>query len=189
MADQVTSVGIPADAAEGNGVKVETETRSEDAPWGLKDDGTPYKVDPARYRKRDAKRRGTRAPSAKSKAKVSPYRETVLGLVQIIGLPIAAAATRDDRFGADLVALTATAPDIADAVDSIAQNNRRLAAALDKLGEVGPYGLLIGALAPLILQCGTNHGIVPVGTLGTVDPAVLLAAAEAGEIPGMEAAA
>jgi hypothetical protein len=191
MADQVTSVDLPPMDGEDrdDAPKVETDTRPEDAPWGYKEDGTPYKVDPARYRRRDAnRRRASSGPQAKkTKAKAgSPYRDSVLGLVQIVGLPLAAAGARDDRFLADLVALNATAPGIADAVDSIAQNNRQVAAALDKLGEVGPYGLLIGALAPLILQVACNHGIVPAGTMGTIAADDLLQAAAEGQIPGMD---
>jgi len=185
-ADEVTSVGIPTDRPSED-VKVEPEHRNEDAPWGYKPDGTPYKVDPARYEKRDAARRKHAAPKSKTaKAKGSEHRENVLGLVQIIGLPLAAAATRDDRFAADLIALNATAPAIADAVDGIAQSNRRMAAALDKLADVGPYGLLIGALAPLLLQVSANHGVLPVGMMGTVSHEDLIAAAERGDIPGME---
>jgi hypothetical protein len=183
----VSTVGIPSggDAA-GNG-SVQTETRPEDAPYGYKPDGTPYKVDPARYAKRDARRRA--GSKATGKGKPSPYRENVLGLIQIVGLPLAAAGSRDDRFMADLVALNATAPGIADAVDGIAQSNRRMAAALDKLAEVGPYGLLIGALTPLILQVATNHGLLPAGMMGTVEPGDLLDAAANGDIPGMEGVA
>lgn len=188
--DEVTSVGIPTDRPSED-VKVEHEHRSEDAPWGYKPDGTPYKVDPARYEKRDAARRKQSAPKSKTggKTKGSAHRENVLGLVQIIGLPLAAASTRDDRFAADLIALNATAPAIADAVDGIAQSNRRMAAALDKLADVGPYGLLIGALAPLILQVAANHGALPVGMMGTVSHEDLIAAAERGDIPGMDAMA
>lgn len=187
MADQVGTVTIgpsSPDYGEDPTIRVETEPPADapgDAPWGYKDDGTPYKVDPARYRKRDAKRRGAAAPTARPAAskgrKASQYRDSVLGLTQIVGLPLAAAATQNDVFLADLVALNETAPGIADAVDQIAQSNPKFAAALDKLAEVGPYGLLIGALAPLVLQVAANHGAIPVGVMGTVDPQALVDAA------------
>jgi hypothetical protein len=188
VADEVNTIGIPSsdDRPSGNG-SVTTETRDEHAPWGYKPDGTPYKVDPKRYRTREARRQaGSKTPG---KGKASPYRENTLGLIQIIGLPLAAVGSRDERFMADLVALNAMAPAIADAVDGIAQGNRRMAAALDKLAEVGPYGLLIGALTPLILQVATNHGVLPAGMMGTVEPGDLLEAAANGDVPGMEGVA
>jgi hypothetical protein len=185
MADEVTTVGIPTDNGE-DPPRIETDSRAEDAPWGLKDDGTPYKRDPAIYARRDGKRRPTAPKASKTKTKRSPYREHVLGIVQIVGLPLAAAGTRDERFLADLVALNATAEPIADAMDSLAQSNETVAKALDKLGEVGPYGLLIGAVAPLILQIAANHSLVPAGTLGTVTHEVLLEAARDGQVPGSE---
>jgi hypothetical protein len=173
VADEVNTVGIPSgDRPDGNG-SVKTETRPDDAPWGYKPDGTPYRVDPQRYRTRAANEAKAKGGKAKG-GKASPYRDNALGLIQMIGLPLAVAGSRDERFMADLVALNTTAPGIADAVDAIAQSNRRMAAALDKLAEVGPYGLLIGALTPLVLQVATNHGLLPAGMLGTVEPDVLL---------------
>lgn len=178
MADQVETVELPPMGGASDDVTVETETRPEDAPFGYKADGTPYKRDPTRYQTRAANARRTSAPKASkaSKPKPSRYRDSVLGLVQIIGLPLAAAGTRNEVFLADLVALDATAPAIADAADSIAQTNPKVAAALDKLTEVGPFGLMIGALAPLILQVCCNHGLVAAGVMGTIEPADLIEA-------------
>lgn len=188
MADQVETVELPPMDGGSGDVTVETETRPEDAPFGYKADGTPYKRDPTRYQTRAAnRRRGASAPKAsKTKPKSSRYRDSVLGLAQIIGLPLAAASTRNEVFLADLITLNATAPGIADAADSIAQSNPKVAAALDKLVEVGPYGLLIGALAPLILQGCCNHGLLPAGVMGTIEPADLIEAAQRGEVPGAE---
>jgi len=190
--DQLGTVEVSiGDSGDDPTVKVETETRDEDAPFGRKDDGTPYKRDPAIYARRDSKRRrGASAPKtsggSKSKPKPSGYRDSVLGLVQIVGLPLAAAGTKNDVFLADLITLNATALGIADAVDQIAQTNPKVAAALDKLAEVGPFGLLIGAMAPLIIQGACNHGLVPAGVMGAVAPDDLIAAAIAGEVPGAE---
>lgn len=187
MADEVGTVELPAvgNGSEDDTLRVETETRPEDAPWGYKADGTPYKRDPSRYQKRSARRTAT-APKARAKSKGPNYRDSVLGLVQIVGLPLAAAGTRNDVFLADLITLNATAPAIADAVDQIAQTNPAVAKALEKLAEVGPFGLLIGAMAPLILQGCCNHGLIPAGVMGTIEPADLIAAAARGEVPGSE---
>jgi hypothetical protein len=159
--DDVTAVKIP------NGT-----SPSEDAPWGYKDDGTPYKVDPARYRKRDAKRRGSTSKSkaATSKRKGSPYKQDVLGLIQLVAAPVFVIGMRDDTFAADAVAIDMHAEPIADACAQIAEKNERFARALDKLAEVGPYGALIAAVAPLAFQVAANHGLVPVGLMGAKDP-------------------
>lgn len=190
MADQVGTIDLPPLDGDKGEVKVETEppADADAAPWGYKPDGTPYKVDPTRYRTRAARAgRQPSAPKSKTgKSKGPDYRGSVLGLVQIIGLPLAAAATKNDVFLADLITLNACAPGIADAVESIALSNPKVATALDKLAEVGPYGLLIGALAPLIIQGACNHGLMPVGVMGAVDPADLIEAASKGEVPGAE---
>jgi len=175
--DEVTSVEIPSPT---NGddptAKIEAETRSQDAPWGLKPDGTPYKRDPARYQTRAANQRRASGPAPKKKTPgKSAHREAMLGLIQIVSLPVAMAATRSDVFAADLVAINVCSEPIADAFDSLAGQNKAVAAALERLGEVGPYGLVLAAVAPLVLQIGVNHGLVPAGTAGTVSPEVLLA--------------
>lgn len=178
MADEVTSVGIPDPAGNDETTRIEPEHVADDAPFGYKADGTPYKVDPKRYRAREARKAAAkRAPAratAATKAKASPYRDAVLGMIQIVSLPISLAAMRSDVFAADLIAIEASAEPIADAFDSLASQNDRVAAALDKLGEVGPYGLVLAAMTPLILQVGTNHGLIPVGTVGTEHPDELL---------------
>lgn len=177
--DPMTTVTIPPPASPDDPTaKIEAEPVADDpAPWGYKPDGTPYKVNPERYHKRDAKRRSVKAPSSsKAKAKGSDRRDAVLGLFQIVSLPIAAgAAAGSPAFAADLVTIDAYAEPVADAFDSLAGQNKAVAQALDKLGEVGPYGLVIGALAPLVLQIAVNHGVLPPGTAGTSDPEHLIA--------------
>lgn len=177
MADEVKTVGIPQ-PGDGDAGPVEPEHRAEDAPFGLKADGTPYKKDPSIYRAREARKRGGRVTKARSKTAKGPdYRESVLGVIQVISLPLAAVATRDDRFAADLVAVEASAEPIADAFDQMARTNDKIAKVLDKLAEVGPYGLLISAVAPLVLQVAANHEAIPPGVAGTVDRQTLLEAA------------
>ena len=181
MADQVGTIDLPLIGGDGD-VTVTTESPADGgqdaAPWGYKDDGTPYKRDPSIYARRDGKRRGASAPKAKTakkpKAKGSPYRDSVLGLFQLVALPVAAAATRSDAAKADLITMDACAEPIAESVDSLAQSNEKVAQALDRLADVGPYGLVIAAVTPMILQIAVNHGRLAPGIAGTVDPAELL---------------
>jgi len=176
MGDPMTSVPIPPPTPSDDTVKITSEPVDDPAPWGLKSDGTPYKVDPARYAQRDAKRRGAAAPKSKAKGKGSDRKDAILGLFQIVSLPLAAgAATGSVPFTADLVTVDVYADPVADAFDKLADQHKGVAAVLDKLAEVGPYGLVIGALAPMILQIAVNHGALPPGTAGTADPDDLVA--------------
>jgi hypothetical protein len=176
MADEVTDVPIP------NGVDAPLSDASptdDPAPWGYKDDGTPYKRDPeiyaARSQRSARKRRPTKSGGSKAKAKASTYEDDVLGLVQLVAAPVFVLGTRNDVFLADAAAINASAPDIARAVADLAEKNERVARVLEKLAEVGPYGALIAAVAPLAFQVATNHGLLPPGVVGTVDPVEMAA--------------
>ncbi|WP_333746434.1 hypothetical protein, partial [Streptomyces sp. IBSBF 2950] len=52
-------------------------------------------------------------------------------------------------------------PPIADAVADLAVERPEVAAALEKILTVGPYGALIGAMLPLAVQIAHNHKKVP----------------------------
>jgi hypothetical protein len=52
-------------------------------------------------------------------------------------------------------------PGIAGAVADLAVERPEVAAALDKVLAVGPYGALIGAVLPLAVQLMHNHNMVP----------------------------
>lgn len=102
---------------------------------------------------------------AAARATTPDYRSTVLGLVQLVAFPLAYVAP------ADSFALTHHAPPIADALHNLAVERPEVAAALDRLMAVGPYGALIGACVPLMVQLAHNHGLVTESqavTLGAV---------------------
>lgn len=77
---------------------------------------------------------------------------------------------------ADAAAVGYHIPPIAVALNDLAREDPRVAALLDKILQVGPYGMLLGAVMPLVLQILTNHGKVPAGMLGTLEPEVLVGA-------------
>lgn len=63
---------------------------------------------------------------------------------------------------------------IATEVVSIADQNARIARAVDYLTEVGPYAGLIGAILPFALQLAANHKVIPSSKVpGIVQPEVL----------------
>lgn len=83
----------------------------------------------------------------------------------------------------DAAAVGFHTPPIAQALNDLAQQDPRVAAILDKLLQVGPYGALLASVMPLVLQILCNHGKVPVGLLGTMDPDQLVTAF-VGSMPG-----
>lgn len=106
-----------------------------------------------------------RAPSAEKGRK--DYATPVMGLFQIPMAGFAIAGQRNPRMLADARAMEFHCPRIAKEVDALANARPEVAAALERIMQVGPYGALIGATAPLILQILANHEVIPPGALGT----------------------
>jgi hypothetical protein len=147
----------------------------EDAPYGRLPDGTPRKK-PGR---KPGQRSGTgatrtRKSSTTTAPKLTNYRDPLLGLFQIPAGALAIAGMQKPVFAADAAAITIHAPNIAEALDQLAQERPEIAAVLDRVLQVGPYGILIAAVAPMAMQILTNHGAIPVGVMGTQDPVMLV---------------
>jgi hypothetical protein len=64
------------------------------------------------------------------------------------------------NWDADARAITTLGPPVNHEIAVIADNNEKLAATLDKLETIGPYGALIIPLMALSLQVAANHGLV-----------------------------
>jgi hypothetical protein len=103
-----------------------------------------------------------KAKAGRKKAVVATdYRE---GLLALIGLPIMILRMLGNFFPSltrDAAALAIHRPVLAEATNSAAQTNPRLAAALDRVLAVGPYGELIGVATIIGLQIAANHGRIP----------------------------
>jgi hypothetical protein len=149
----------------------------QEAPYGRRADGTP-KSKPGRrpgqatgtgQRKRST---STRTPST---ATPTDYRTPLLGLFQIPAGALAIAGMQRPVFAADAAAITIHAPNIAEALDQLAQERPEIAAVLDRVLQVGPYGVLIAAVAPMVLQLLANHRAIPPGVMGTVPAETLVA--------------
>jgi hypothetical protein len=78
-------------------------------------------------------------------------------------------------YAADSRAVTVYAPGIAESLNDLAQQRPEVAAALERVLAVGPYGAVLAAVMPLCLQILTNHGKLPAGVAGTVPPTELIA--------------
>jgi hypothetical protein len=150
--------------------------KDEEAPYGRKPDGSP-RARPGR-KPGQTTGTGTRRPSTRKPAVASAetdYKTPLLGLFQIPAGALAIAGMQKPVFAADAAAITIHSENIAEALDQLAHERPEIAAVLDRVLQVGPYGVLIAAVAPLALQILTNHGAVPAGVMGTIPPGTLIA--------------
>ena len=92
---------------------------------------------------------------ANSGAQHSRYAEGVRGLLQIPAMGLSLVNPVDG------FCVAQHTPNIAGAVADLAIERPEVAAALDRVLSVGPYGALIGAVLPLAIQLMHNHGAVP----------------------------
>lgn len=154
-----------------------------EAPYGRKADGTPKrKPGPAKGANAAPRAAGSRpaAPrptrksgTARARAAAPDYRQGVMGLLQIPAFVLASAGRLNPALEFDGIAVATHAPAVAEALNSLALEEPRVAAVLDKVLSVGPYGALLGALVPLAAQIAVNHKRLPAGTLGTAEPEAL----------------
>lgn len=155
-----------------------------EAPYGRKADGTPKrKPGPAKGTNGTQRAPGglaaprptnrRRNTTTRTRAATPNYRDGVQGLLQIPAFILASAGRINPALEYDGIAVATFAPAIADAVHSVAVEEPRVAAVLDKILSVGPYGALLGALVPLAAQIAVNHKKLPAGTLGTTEPEAL----------------
>jgi hypothetical protein len=143
-----------------------------EAPYGyLKDGVTP--------RKKPGPSKGTRTgnaiprvnrPTNNRPGKPGPkpkqshgtdYRAGITGLLQIPSAMLGMLGQRDETFALDGAALSMHSPALAEALNDLAQDNIAVAAALDRILAVGPYGAILGALMPLAFQIAANHKLIP----------------------------
>lgn len=122
-------------------------------------DGNPSLNKDGSFRKkrRDA---GSRPNAARPKAfggssQHRRYEEGVQGLFQIPAMALAFVSPVDG------FCVAQHTPPIAKAVADLAVDRPEVAAALDRVLAVGPYGALIGAILPLAVQLMHNHDMVP----------------------------
>lgn len=141
----------------------------QEAPYGRKADGTP-KGKPGR---RPGQASGTGQRRRKQPERVD-YKTPLVGLAQLPAGILAMVGMRKPVFAADAAAITIHAPPIAGALDDLAHEDPAAAAVLDRVLQVGPYGALLAACAPLVLQVLANHEAIPPGALGTRTPQDLI---------------
>jgi hypothetical protein len=92
---------------------------------------------------------------AKPRAGVTDYRPGMFGIVQLAAGVCMAVSPLDGY------ALSVGAPPLVEALQQTSETSPALAAVLDKIMSVGPWGLVIGAALPLIIQIAHNHKLIP----------------------------
>lgn len=160
-----------------------------EAPWGRRADGTPRAKPGAKPGAKPAGPRKAAAPGPRKAAGAArkpagvDYRPALMGLGHLpVGIvSMAAKLIRDDRrrtaVQLDAITVKVHLPGVAEAVNDIAQENAKVANALDRIVSVGPYGAVIAAVAPILLQCLVNHGQMdPNPSMGLLSADQLLAA-------------
>lgn len=160
-----------------------------DAPVRLNADGSVRKKPgPKPGQKRTPRRApapGLRPPAAPRKPSSVDYRPALLGLAQIpqliLGVAAKFAKTDETRAALALDSMTVGihAAPVAEAVNTTAQTDERLAKLCDKLATVGPYSLVVSAVLVPVAQCMANHNVIPANeAMGILPPPRLVALAE-----------
>lgn len=162
---------------------VDPEAADPEAPYGRRPDGKPYTISPEERARRgqalaDARaakagtggrrRNGPKvaAPGKRTSATKQPEGPDFLAslnglLVQLPSFALGMLGRANPTFQLDSAAVLLHGPMLAQAVNETAKVDARLAALLERITAVGPYGMIIAAAAPLVLQILANHGVMP----------------------------
>lgn len=124
-----------------------------------------------------------KAPKSKPAPRKASLETRLTGSLVSLGTMVTAAgAMTSPALQLDGVAVIQHAPDIAAALDKVAQNDPRVKEALERMLTAGTWSGLIAAMLPLVLTIAANHGAIPesiAGMLGVQTPTVPSAAERA----------
>ncbi len=178
--------GWGPDTAESVGSPDPQEAPDPAAPFGYTTKGQPRKSRAGRPRKGSTSsggpQSGPKAPprtsgssgrasgAAKAKAEEQArYAAVAGGLVQGVAVGLMFTSPLDG------LALTLHGAELAEAVGQVAPEVPWIRAAMDRLGPIGPAGPLVAVALKLGAQIGANHGWLPPGLMGSVEPHTLAA--------------
>jgi hypothetical protein len=159
--------------------------KTDQFPYGRRSDGTPRAKPGPRGNgaPRPVAAPRPRKTAAKPAKKAEPdYRPGILGILQIptMGLTMLGRQTKNPALQADGYTLAVHAPVLAEALNETAKQQPAVARALESIMKAGPYGAILGAVIPLVMQLAANHKVIPANpAMGIHDPATLVAASDA----------
>jgi hypothetical protein len=133
-----------------------------DAPYGYRDDGQPRiklgRPKGTRTTKKAAvppKKTSARPRMSPAKPKGPDYASAVAGVLQLVAAPLAMASPLDALTVAEMT------PEIAQVLNQTAKERPEVAAVLEKVLTVGPYGALLAVAMKLGCQIAANHDAIP----------------------------
>jgi len=101
-------------------------------------------------------------PHRKVSSKGVDYRPGLYGIAQLSAAALVAFSPLD------AAAITTHSPPLIEAIQVTAENEPGFASLLDKILSFGPWGLLVSASLPLIVQILHNHEVIPANIATTV---------------------
>jgi hypothetical protein len=147
---------------------------SEEAPYGYKADGTPYKKRPPRRtgRGKGGRRRRPDPGTPEFEKEAARYKAMATECLSYPVTGLAVAGMTMDHAGhlGMAYAIGVQEDEIASAVGDIAVGEPKLAQVLERMTKHAPYVKLALALAPLAPQALTCYGVTRPGFMGTFDP-------------------
>lgn len=97
----------------------------------------------------------SRTRSTSSRPKAPDFRPGINGMFQLLAAPLAFVQPLD------AYAVATHGPNIAEALNDLAQERPEIAVVLQRILAVGPYGALLAATVPLVVQLLHNHDVIP----------------------------
>ena len=122
----------------------------------------------------------SRTRSTGSRPKAPDFRPGLNGMFQLLAAPLAFVQPLD------AMAVAQHGPNISEALNDLAQHRPEVAMVLQRILAVGPYGALLAATVPLVVQLLHNHDVIPeqaaASIPGVAPKSELLAALGLGEV-------
>jgi len=134
---------------------------SEEAPYGKTRDGRVKTSRRGRPRKDQTgpagpSPRAKRPPSSSNtRSRKTDYTAGLTGILHMVAMPLLPTLPND------AAAILISADEVAEAINTTAQERPEIRAMCEKIMTVGPYGLMIAAILKPVTQIAVNHGLIP----------------------------